>query len=140
MKIILMVMVISAMMLGNVVYAADPWFPVKFFDEETTVGPSPDRNTHQFPAQTSWELVAFGNLSTFEVTIDASIRCVPGSYHQISKLTETSVITNSEVVGEIGYIRGIDFAGYQCIRANLRSISGFGSVSVWALPREDSRN
>lgn len=140
MKRITMIMLIAIMTCGSISYAADPWKPVQFFDEETAVAPSPDRNTHQFPGQTSWELVVFGNLSTFNISIDASIRCVADSFHRISTLTEASAITNVDVIGSVGYLRGVDFAGYQCVRANIRSKTGSGNVSLWVSPREDSRN
>ena len=101
---------------------------IQVFDNQTAIGLGDSVNTKFLPNQGAWEVVPLGNYSTFEVSIDVSIRCVPGSYYPVSTMTEATTVL----------LKGVDFSAYRCYAPNLRTLTGGGAstaVDVYYIPR-----
>jgi hypothetical protein len=87
----------------------------------STVGEGTPWDSNAQPDEITWTVVTFGNPSTFELTLDASIDypCSTGFYYPIGTMTEATTVR----------AQGIDLTGERCFRANLRSKTGFGGIS-----------
>lgn len=97
------------------------------FNNQSTVGPGTSVDTLFLPNEATWEVVPFGAMTSqaFEVTLDASIRCVADSFYPVSTMNETTQIR----------FRGINFTGYRCVQPNFRSKTGQGGITVYTIPR-----
>lgn len=73
------------------------------------------------PDEVTWAVVTFGNISAWDLTLDASIDapCDTATYYPVSTMTEETVVLS----------RGVDVTGQRCFRANLNSITGPGGIS-----------
>ena len=101
---------------------------VQVFDGATSIGVPTDSqvNTGFLPDEGILEVVPFGPYSTFEVTIDVSIRCVAGSYYPAVSITESTSVR----------LKPFDATGYRCWQPNLRTLTGGGaSIDAYMIPR-----
>lgn len=91
------------------------------FSNVSTVGAGTGWESSAQPDEITWVAVTFGNLSTFEVTLDASIDypCSTGFYYPVGTMTEATTVL----------AQGVDLTGEHCFRGNLRSKTGFGGIS-----------
>ena len=91
------------------------------FTNVSTVGAGTPWESSAQPDEITWVVVPFGNLSTFEVTLDASIDypCSTGFYYPVGTMTEATTVL----------AQGVDLTSEHCFRGNLRSKTGFGGIS-----------
>ena len=91
------------------------------FTNVSTVGAGTGWESSAQPDEITWVAVTFGNLSTFEVTLDASIDypCSTGFYYPVGTMTEATTVL----------AQGVDLDSEHCFRGNLRSKTGFGGIS-----------
>ena len=91
------------------------------FINVSTVGTGDAWESSAQPDEVTWTVTTFGNLSTFEVTLDAAIDypCSSAFYYPVGTMTEATTVL----------AQGVDLTGEHCFRANLRSKTGFGGIS-----------
>ena len=126
------IIILAVLVVAGVSYAQPPLKPAVLFTNVSTIGAGTPVNLWSQPDSVAWTLATYGNLSTFEVTIDGSIDfdCDAGFYYVLSTMTEATTVLG----------RGISLDGERCVRANLRSKTGFGGIStIKLLPRGDQR-
>lgn len=123
------ILLIATLLLLPAWSVAAPLVPATLFSNQSTVAVGDPIDLWSQPDEVTWTVALFNNLSTFEVTIDASIEadCMtnPGSFYPVSTMTGATAVL----------ARGIDFTGERCARANFRSKAGVGGVTVRFLPR-----
>lgn len=91
------------------------------FNNVSTVSTGTAWESSAQPDELTWTVFTFGNLSTFEVTLDASIDypCSTGFYYPVGTMTEATTVL----------AQGVNLTSEHCFRGNLRSKTGFGGIS-----------
>ena len=91
------------------------------FSNVSTVTEGTGWDSSAQPDEITWTIATFGNLSTWTVTLDASIDypCSTAVYYPVGTMTEATV----------NLAQGVDLTSERCFRGNLRSITGFGGIT-----------
>lgn len=73
------------------------------------------------PDEITWAIAVFGSMSTFEITLDASMDypCSTAVYYPVGAMTEATTVL----------AQGVDLTSEQCFKANLRTKTGSGGIS-----------
>ena len=73
------------------------------------------------PDSITWQVATFGSMSTFELTLDASIGypCSTATYYPVGTMTEATTVL----------AQGVNLTGERCVKGNLRTKTGSGGVT-----------
>lgn len=95
--------------------------PATLFTNVSTVGAGTPKDMHVQYDEITWTIATFGNFTTFEVTLDASIDypCDTGFYYPIGTMTGATTVL----------AQGVDLTGERCFRGNLRSATSPGGIT-----------
>ncbi|GAG81023.1 unnamed protein product [marine sediment metagenome] len=91
------------------------------FTNVSTVQEGAEFDLNVQPDEITWTIATFGNMSTFEVTLDASIDypCSTAVYYPVGSMTETTTVL----------AQGVDLTGERCFKGNLRTKTGSGGIT-----------
>ena len=98
---------------------------VQVFDNSSTVGATEQLPSGFLPDQGSWQIVKFGNLSTYTVVIEGSLVSASGPYEEMSKITESNTIN----------LRHYSFKPVPFTQIRIDAMTGFGAIDAYIIQR-----